>query len=136
MGAGGSNPAAWRVGFPGKYGNLDDDHEAIAQAVQQLRDAIAEQHWLIARSYARRFLRLFVEHARREEAAMAKTRYPDAAAHVSHHEDLIGTAETIVSLFARIARSPYDGSVPQHLESKLESEVLVDRHFAAFLAKR
>lgn len=124
---------AWTVEFPEQYRFLDDQHEVLAQKIQQLRSAPGPGGQNLIKQQTLEIVRLLREHATAEEKVMEAVGYPELELHKRYHGVLSDALEVIITLFDQGAMWEYRDRVASHIEGKLADEMLADGLLARFL---
>ncbi len=123
----------WRVGYPDRFRFLDDEHEALAQKLQEVKTSTGAGEDRDPKFETLKFLQMLREHIDNEEDIMESSNYPEQKLHRKHHEVLLESVETILELYDHASMLEHRESIVEHIESRLSEEMLVDRLLAKFL---
>lgn len=127
---------SWRVGFPGEFRHLDDEHEEIVSMLESMRANVKSGHDREARASGMRILSKFRDHAKSQDKVMHDRGFPERELHNAYHRHVITTLDTILRLFDHGRMGQHGLDVVRHIENRLSEEIFVDRLLADFLAAR
>ncbi len=123
----------WKVGYPDRFRFLDDQHEALAQQLQDVKTSTRAGEDRGPKFETLKFLQMLREHTDKEEDIMKSSNYPEQKLHKKHHEVLLESVETILEFYDHASMLEHRESIVKHIESRLSEERLVDRLVAKFL---
>lgn len=126
----------WRVGYPDRFRFLDDEHEALAKQLQNVKSSTGAGEDRSPKSETLKFLQMLREHLDNEEDMMESSDYPEQQLHKKHHEVLLESIETILEFYDKASMLAHRESIVKHIEDRLSEEMLVDRVVAKFLRVR
>ncbi len=124
----------WRVGYPDRVRFLDDEHEALAQKLQDVKTSTGADR--SPKFEARKLLKMLREHTDNEKDIMESSNYPEQKLHEKHHEVFLESVETILEFYDQASMLEHRESIVKHIEDRLSEEMLDDRLVAKFLRAR
>ena len=127
----------WRPELEVGQENMDAEHRALVDALNQLHDAMAEGRGRAEVNRTLAFLRDYaVRHFTSEEELMVRHGFPEAASHFAEHADLISRVSSFLADH-RSGRVQSPEEILAFLERWLLDHILVqDRELGAFLARQ
>ena len=128
-----TTPMTWRTGYPDRFRFLDDEHEALAQKLQDVKTSTGAGEDQDPKYETLKFLQMLREHIDHEEDIMESSNYPEQQLHKKHHEVLLESVETILEFYDAASMLEHRESIVKHFENRLTEEGLEDRRLAKFL---
>lgn len=126
----------WRAGYQDGYRFLDDEHEALAQKLQDVKTPTGAGEGRSPKFETLKLLNLLRQHMDNEEDIMKSSNYPERKLHKKHHEILLGSVETILEFYDAASMLEHRESIVKHIEGRLSEEMIEDRLLAKFLRVR
>ena len=126
----------WPGGLPHGVPEMDEDHRALVETLNDLHETLAAAYGRDAASLLLRFVRLAREHFGREEALMADRGYPAAAEHGREHGELLSVLSFMLDA-VRTGQAGLDGHALDHVRRWLCGHIETsDAALANFLVRR
>lgn len=123
----------WRVGYQGEFRFLDDEHEALAQKLQDLRSSTGDGEKAGPKLETQRFLMLLKRHVDNENDLMQRFSYPERQLHMMYHQSSVENLETILQFFDHKSALEYRERIANHIENRLAEEMFFDRLLVRYL---
>ena len=126
----------WQAGYPERFRFLDDEHEALVQALEDFKSSTAAGLGRGPKAKALRILSLLRAHIKNEEDVMKNCDYPEVDLHKKHHEVLLDSFWMVLEFFDREAMLEHRERIVNYIEGRLSEEMFIDRLLAKFLRDR
>ena len=123
----------WKMGFPESFRFLDDEHEALARQLANIRLTRHDPGGADVKSNAVAFLKMLNAHIENENRVMEEVGYPEDEIHKLYHESSLDSVEVLLHFFDRESAHRNREKITKHLESRLEEEMQFDRLLADYL---
>jgi len=134
LGAGTMAHLRWLESFECGVAEIDDDHRELVTNIQSLQEMMEKGELSSCQSLVASFLAAAKAHFTREEAFLARVRFPDLAEHRTQHKDLLSRAERLRCMCESAAdREALDECLEDLIAFLLGDIIEADVNFKSYL---